>query len=587
MTRPGLAALTIATFLAADLLRASRVRDAAAASLAGWVLLLVTWLAWARRGRPRALFRRHVARVAWLTAVAAAVLLAYVVRSHVLDAGTHVDAVYTWIGLQWALRLSNPITFVGNTPSYAQSPLMLLSHAPAMAIGFAALGPLAMHLGVLLVVAGAFAVVTAAVAPGQPFWKQAAAVALAAACASTRFFVQGYDAVGYLPVGVCLGLGFVAAVAIEDAVARARMVGGLVAFLFLQDAYLGTGIALPLCAAWLLLRRHPIRAVRAFVAENAILLIVLAMLAITIATHADVFLHRLRDVSSQEPPLAHLRRLAADRGALMPLLPAWWWWHRLGGSWHLLDLPPLAGPVLPAIAAMWACSLLVAARPLLRTAAHAVVFVVLLAGISFVQHVVTSADDYRDFPLVFGLTVAALLFVLRAPALFGVRAWIAWLLACVIAVVNFVDAARIEGHRHVSNDYAPREVSMLEALRCDVTARTPTEVGASRLALVLEDFPDPMRGQYLDLFKQRGFTVTPLSAATFCRDLSGELARVGAADCNAFLLAAPATICNRAAWATKDVAVVLRYETACPTNWDEVTRRWRVLLLPQPGKPSP
>jgi hypothetical protein len=185
--------------------------------------------------------------------------------------------VYTWIGLQWALRLNNPITFVGSTPSYAQSPLMLLSHAPAMAIGFATL---AIHLGVLLVVAGILAVVTVAVAPGNPFWKQAAAVALAAACASTRFFVQGYDAVGYMPVGVFLGLAFVAALAVEPVVPRDRMVGGLLALLLLQDAYRGIGMALPLCAAWLVLRRHPIQAARAFVAENAILLLVLAMLGI-------------------------------------------------------------------------------------------------------------------------------------------------------------------------------------------------------------------------------------------------------------------------------------------------------------------
>jgi len=576
-------AVTTACFIAADVLRGTRVRAATAASLAGWVLLLATTLSWARAGMSRARFSGIVARVLVLAGVAAGVLLAYLERSHVLEAGTHVDAVYTWVGLQWALALNNPITFIGSTPSYPQSPLMLLSHAPGMAVGFAALGPLALHLGILVTVAGLLAVMTVAIAPGTPLWKQGAAVALAAGCVSTRFFVQGYDAVGYVPVGVCLGLALVAALAIEDTVTQHRLIGGLVGLALLHSAYLGIAMALPMCAAWLLLRRHPVRWTRQFASENAILLVLLSALAVTIATNPNLILHRLRDVAGGGHRVSLLRETFARAPRLLaPLLPGWWW-NRLGASWLLVDLPPLAGPVLPALAAMWVCSWIVAPEGV-RATTRMVLFLAMLAVLSFLQHVLTGPEDYRDFPLVVGMSVAALLFVLRAPALSGAQAWIAWPLACLIAVLNFGDVAQLEGHRHLTDDYAPREVSLMETLRRDVAVRTPAAVGASRLLLVLEDILVPIRRLYLEVFEQRGFAVTPLAAGEFCQDRESALRTASAISCDAFVLASAATMCDRQAYARKDVSVVLRYETACPRTPDEATGRWRV-LLPNGGAP--
>ena len=207
------------------------------------------------------------------------------------------DAVYTWIGLGWVFALDNPITLVGRTPSYPQSPLMLLSHLPGMAVGFARLGPLAIHLGVLLTVSGLLALMVVLLTPTASLGRQAAAVALAAGCLSTRFVVQGYDAIGYTIAGICLGFALVAVLAVEDAALRDRVIGGLIALATLHYSYVGLALALPLCAAWLLVRRHPIRDdARRSCSANPILLLVLVLLAITMTTHPELALARAYDV---------------------------------------------------------------------------------------------------------------------------------------------------------------------------------------------------------------------------------------------------------------------------------------------------
>src|SRR4029453_3415017 len=104
-------------------------------------------------------------------------------------------------------------------------------------------------------------------APTASLARQAAAVALAAGCCSNRFFVQGYHAVGYTVAGVCLGFALVAALAVEEERLRDRVSGGLVAFAALHYAYVGLAMALPLCAAWLIVRRHPMRESRVFLSE--------------------------------------------------------------------------------------------------------------------------------------------------------------------------------------------------------------------------------------------------------------------------------------------------------------------------------
>src|SRR5215469_12669438 len=113
--------LTIATtalFLTADLSRLKDPRNATLIALAGWTLLVSATLIWARAGRSWGRFLRKLARIAVVALVAASVLLAYLLRSRVLEAGTHIDAVYTWVSLRGVFALRNPVTLVARTPSY-------------------------------------------------------------------------------------------------------------------------------------------------------------------------------------------------------------------------------------------------------------------------------------------------------------------------------------------------------------------------------------------------------------------------------------------------------------------------------------
>jgi hypothetical protein len=578
---------TAVLFLAADVLRGSRPHAATLISLAGWVLLGAATLSWARAGRPWGRLWRRAARVAVLAVVAAAVLLVYLEHSHVLEAGTNVDAVYTWIGLSWVFALDNPITFVGRTPSYPGSPLMLLSHLPAMAVGFARLGPLAIHLGLLLTVSGLLALMVVLLTPTASLGRQAAAVALAAGCLSTRFVVQGYDAIGYAIAGVCLGFALIAALAVEDAPRRDRAIGGLIALGTLHYSYVGLGLALPLCAAWLLLRRHPIREIRAFLSANPILLLIILLMAITVTTHPEMALKRAYDVvagvASKVPLQTSLaKKLASPSFAEIATTFYQRWYIQNQGSWLLVDLAPLGGPSLWLLAAMWVCSWIAAPHRVVATTASMIGFLALLTGLSLLQHIVTDHSDYRDFPLVFAVTAAGLLFILRAPALAGPRAAIAWGAALLVAAVNFGDVALLAGHRHASADYAPQEVAVFEALRQhDETAEHGwQELGASRLVVTVADTLVPIRKLYVDLLTARGFKVTTPSTSAFCRNRDDVVRAAAKASCDPFLLAVALTACRPDANAAQqDRVVVLHYNEPCPATRDTAAKPSPSIML--------
>jgi hypothetical protein len=76
------------------------------------MLLVPATLIWARDGASLGRLWRKLARIAVLALVAASVLLVYLLHARLLEAGTHVDAVYSWIGLRWVFELNNPVTLV-------------------------------------------------------------------------------------------------------------------------------------------------------------------------------------------------------------------------------------------------------------------------------------------------------------------------------------------------------------------------------------------------------------------------------------------------------------------------------------------
>jgi hypothetical protein len=577
--------LTIATtalFLTADLSRLKSPRNATLIALAGWTLLVSATLIWARAGTSWGRFWSKLARIAVLALVAASVLLAYLLHSRVLEAGTHVDAVWTWIALRWVFALSNPVTLVARTPSYPQSPLMVLSHLPGLVVGFDRVGPLAIHLGVLLTVSGLLGLMVVLIAPTAALGRQAAAVALAAGCVSTRFVVQGYDAVGYTVAGVSLGFVLVAALAVEDEALRERVVGGLIALTILHYSYVGVALGLPLCAAWLLARRHPIRATRAFVVANPILVLVLVLLAIAMTTHPEMVLRRAYDVVAGVGSKVPLRTALEKKLASASVPKITWiayqrWYVQNQGSWHLVDLAPLGGPTLWLLAAMWAASWIVAPRRALVVTAYMLGFLALLGALSLLEHVITDPADYRDFTFVFAVTAAGLLFILRAPVLRGLGGAVAWAVAILVAIVNFGDVALLAGHRYMSLDYAPEEVFVLDALRRETGSHRTEQLGTSLLVVTVADTPMvPMRQLYVELLKARGFTIIPIPTAEFCRNRDEVVGKVKAG-CRPFLLAFPLPSCgHEKALPGLHEVVVLRYDDPCgpsqrageqPTPW--------------------
>src|SRR5262249_18460849 len=74
-----------------------------------------------------------------------------------------------------------------SSPSYPQSPLMILSHLPGLAVGFHRVGPLALHLGVLLTVSGLLGLMTVLLAPTAPLGPQPPALPLPPASIPTPF----------------------------------------------------------------------------------------------------------------------------------------------------------------------------------------------------------------------------------------------------------------------------------------------------------------------------------------------------------------------------------------------------------------
>jgi hypothetical protein len=340
----------------------------------------------------------------------------------------------------------------------------------------------------------------------------------------------------------------------------------------LHYSYVGVALGLPLCAAWLLARRHPIRATRAFVVTNPILVLVLVLLVIAMTTHPELALSRAYDVvvgvGSKVPLRTSLEKKLATASVQKIAGAAYERWYLQNqGSWHLVDLAPLGGPSIRLLTAMWICSWFVAPRRALVVTAYMTGFILLFGGLSLLEHVVTDPADYRDFPFVFAVTAAGLLFILRAPALRGMRAAVAWGTAIVVAAVNFGDVTLLAGHRHASADYAPEEVSVLDALRRLTATHGKEELGSSLLAVIVADSPlVPIAKLYVEVFSARGFTIVPISISEFCRGRD-EVIRKNSAACQPFLLAYPLPACGlEKTFPDLKRVVVLRYDHPCPAK---------------------
>ncbi len=529
-------------FGAADLLRTSAVQAATLLSMGGWLAFAVLFLAWAWRGMDARAALRQSGRIATLTIVGFAVLLGYYLRSGLIDAGPHTDAVFTFLGLRSFVRLENPITFAGRTPSYPQAALMLLAHLPGVAIGFDALGALAIPLGAIVHLALLLAVATDLLVDGS-LGAKAAVVALLAGMYSNRLLVFTYDITGYAFPAVCLALMFVI-VADRRFEHPDRAIGGLLAVALLHH-YPGFFMVLPLCLLWLVLGPAPWRRTRRFVADNPVVVAVVAMLALTLATSPELMLNRVKDASLGGSGIDVLREKIVGNMAFADHFGALirhQFFTNTRGSWFLVTLPALGGLVSLFVVGSWLVSWWTAPRP----ARHLGLFLALgatLGALTVAQDVVTDFSDYRQFPLLFALCTAGLAFAFRIPSLR--TPWRAATVAYAIAFAgfNYVDLGNLQG-RTRGIDSAYRSQASMDAVwrfvdRPDAARR----LGADRIFVVVDVF-FPLEPLYLDVIAPKaGVPVATIPVAEACPQGRLSAADVSRRTCESVLVVADVRHC--------------------------------------------
>jgi hypothetical protein len=537
-------ALVVGLILAAEVLRESHQRQATLLSMLAWSLFFVAFLNWVWVGRGWRSALQELGKIGVLSLIAGSVLLLYYVRSRTLEAGVHVDAAYTYIGLTWFTELRNPITFAAGNPSYHQFPMMLLAHLPALAIGFGRLGAFSCHLGTMLQVSLLLAVMTTIFVP-QRLTVQALTVGLVAAVFSNRMLVLSYNNFGYTVPAICLGLMFLVVVDDESVPDPDRIVGGLLSLSLLHHYSAFTHV-LPLSLVWLLARRGALRRLRVFLAKNSVLLAVGAILLITLAIRPELIMTRIKHVTIRPDadfwqPLT-LQDLATkirqNWSYLVSMFPRSWF--RLfvvksPGTWSFLNIPPLGGLVVPVVAGTWILSAWSLLGRRLRYLLYLLSFASALLALAVMQHLVTDFAEYRDLLPIFALMVAGLLFVFRAPRLGLGLKLAAVSCAVAVAVFNYVDLAKLHGKIHGTSDYAHLSQQTMEGLAQFLKRRSPEEIGVARIHVVLDSF-FPLGSFYLKDLERYAVPIHVIDAKDFCADQGRTVEAASSMACDAFLL---------------------------------------------------
>lgn len=537
--------LAVGLILAAEILKkAARQREATICSIVAWALLLVAFLSWAWLGRGWRSAFRELGWIGLLTLVAGAVLFVYFVRSGTLDAGVHVDAAYSYIGLTWFTELRNPITFVAPNPSYVQLPLMELGHLPALAIGFGRLGAFSPLFGTMFQVAILLAVMTTIFVPHRPA-LQIAITGLAAAVFSNRMLVLSYNNFGYSIPAIVLGLMFLVVVDDETIPDADRIFGGLLLVAVLHH-YSGLTQVLPVSLLWLVLRRRGLRRFPAFLARNPLLLAAAAMLLITLAINPEPFTVRLQHVTIGPaggpvmPALSNdlVAKMQKNWSFLVNAFPRSYY-HQLfidnGGSWPFLNIPPLGGLVVPLVAGAWVLAAWSMRGRRLRYLLYFVAFVSVLLALAVLQHLLTDFADYRDLTPIYALLVAGLLFIFRAPGAGRGLRIVAVCYAVAVAAYNWADLAKLHGKMHITADYAPLSYQTMDALAGFLKQRSPEEIGAKRIHVALDGF-FPLQSFYMKELARYGVPIHAIDAKEFCADQGKAVEAASSAGCEAFLL---------------------------------------------------
>ena len=547
-----LSVVAVGLIVATEVLKkGGRAREATILSMIAWSLLFVAFLDWALFVRGWRAAVRDLLRIALLTAVAGAVLYLYFVRSGTLEAGVHIDAAYSYVGLTWFTELHNPITFVAPNPSYVQLPLMELGHLPALWIGFDRLGAFSCIFGTMLQTAVLLAVMTILFVPRGLLW-QAVTAGLAAAVFSNRMLVLTHDNFGYSVPAICLGFMFMVVVDDDSIPEPDRAFGGLLLVAVLHH-YSGLTQVLPLALGWLVFRWHGVRRLPAFLARNPLLLASAAMLVAALAINPDPFTARLKDVTvgiGHRPAFSEFAQnlLTKAQGNWRYLVGAYpgSYFHQLyvdnGGSWVFVNIPPLGGRLVPLVVGAWVLSALTLRGRRLRYLGWFVALVAGLLALAILQHLLTDFADYRDLTAIWTLLVSSLLFVFRAPRCGRYVRAIALGYAVGFAVFNFVDLGKLQGKVHNSGEYAHVSQRTMERLARYLKRQPPESVGVTRIHVVLDSI-FPLKPLYLETLARYGVPIEVVDGAKFCEAPAETVEKASAAGCDGFLFVTDSKRC--------------------------------------------
>ncbi len=561
--------VVILLFLASEATRTSDVRAATLLSMLGWLLFAVFAILTDGVDRGWTGVLRGLGCVLVTSLLAGGVLLLYFHRSRILEAGPMTDAVWTYLGLKWFVELHNPITFAGATPSYHQFGLSLLSHLPALVVGFARLGAFAPFLGLMLQI-GVLLAFTARRMQSGRLGAQLFTAALAAGVFSNRALVLCYDKVGYSVPAVCLGLMLVEVVAAGSMAEVERPIGMLVT-LAVMHHYTGLTFALPVCLAWVVVGRQPLHRLRTFAARNPTLLLAMAVLLVTIAIHPGLLMQRVWDVTTQSQTHVVDSLLTKARQSwpyLKSSFPSVWYAAFVTGapaSWHLLSVPPLGGLTLAVSALTWVLSCWAVPGRRVRAALLFASFGALLLLLTVVQHLLSDFADRRDITAVYAMMVAGLLFVFRAPVLEGRSRFVATAVAVMICVYNYVDVGGLEGQRY-GDVRAPISQHTMESLRTLLRKQDARVTGVRSLYVVVEEF-FPLESLYVDSLEKRyGVRIRLVRAPAYCEGEGAAITKILAEECDDLLILSDARYCSHGiaqGSATAGGLTAVRYPRAC------------------------
>jgi hypothetical protein len=212
-------------------------------------------------------------------------------------------------------------------------------------------------------------------------------------------------------------------------------------------------------------------------------------------------------------------------------------------TWHLVNLAPLGGWLLPMIAGSFVSSVIAFRGLRVRYAAHALGLAVMVTALTIILHVLTDFSDYRDFTALTATIVVTLGFAMRLPRLDG---WarvvvLGWGLA--MAAFNWWDLAALHGKVHISADYGVRSQAVLEGLRQLARDDALAPLTAGRAVVVLDPFY-ALESDYVAAFADHGIPVSVIKRAAYCEDPAGAVDRALATDCGEVLVIRPTRICE-------------------------------------------